>query len=86
MEGGKWWTLAADFFDDSITGSAVSALNDVSAVEIGYLLGFIHEAPENRTFGTVLAARLINCGLIACKSKNVYHFSYHGDTIVTSMQ
>jgi hypothetical protein len=46
MEGGRWWTLVADFFAGSITGSVVSVLNDVNAVDIGYLLGFIHKAPE----------------------------------------
>jgi hypothetical protein len=83
MEGGRWWTFAADFFEGSITGSAVSVLNDVNAGEIGYLLGFIQKAPEGRSYGTVLVARLLNCILIPRKSKNVYPFSDIGDLSVT---
>jgi hypothetical protein len=48
MEGGRWCTLVADFFVVAITGADDSVLNDVNAVEIGYLLGFIHKAPDGR--------------------------------------
>jgi hypothetical protein len=64
--------------------SAASVLNDVNAVEIGYLLGFIQQTPKDRTYGSFLTARLPNLFLITQGAINVYYFSYHGNLTVTN--